>query len=232
MKSLRSIATAALTLLCASTAAQAQNVGYNDPVGHTYRSLVFNKGDFNSGYYRIPGIVTLPDGTLVAVADKRINTLNDLPGDIDVVCRRSTDGGHTWSPYITIAEHDSLGGYGDPAIVRDRRTGDLIVISLHGQGLWQKTPGEISVSRSTDGGLTWQPPVNINPQILTNDPNGKQPIKCCSAFATSGAALQLKNGRLMFVLVTRQEGVEGFPCYDAHGTPPTTPPHSTATNQK
>ncbi len=213
MKSLRSIATAALTLLCASTAAQAQNVGYNDPVGHTYRSLVFNKGDFNSGYYRIPGIVTLPDGTLVAVADKRINTLNDLPGDIDVVCRRSTDGGHTWSPYITIAEHDSLGGYGDPAIVRDRRTGDLIVISLHGQGLWQKTPGEISVSRSTDGGLTWQPPVNINPQILTNDPNGKQPIKCCSAFATSGAALQLKNGRLMFVLVTRQEGVEGFPCY-------------------
>ncbi len=42
---------------------------------------------------------------------------------------------------------------------------------------------------------------------------GVQPIKCEAAFASSGRALQLKNGRIMFVLVTRRKGVEGFPCY-------------------
>ena len=34
-----------------------------------------------------------------------------------------------------------------------------------------------------------------------------------AGFASSGRALQLKNGRIMFVLVTRQEGVDPFPCY-------------------
>lgn len=211
MKTIRLLIGALLT--GAALQAPAQNVGYvSQPTG-TYRSLVFNRGDYGSQFYRIPAIATLPDGTLVSVADKRINTLQDLPGEIDVVCRRSTDNGRTWSDYITVAEHDSLGGYGDPALVRDRRTGDLLVISLHGQGLWNKTPGNISVSRSRDNGLTWEAPVDINPQILTLDPEGKQPIKCNAAFASSGAALQLKNGRIMFVLVTRQEGVERFPCY-------------------
>ena len=212
MKILRTAICAAIIALSASSATS-QNIGYADTANDTYRSLVFNKGDFDSQFYRIPAITTLPDGTLVAVADERIDKLQDLPGNIDVVCRRSTDGGRTWGPYITVARHDSFGGYGDPAIVRDSRTGDLLVISLHGHGLWEKTPGEISVSRSTDNGLTWQPPVNINPQILTSDPDGKQPIKCEAAFASSGRALQLKNGRIMFVLVTRKAGVDGFPCY-------------------
>ena len=181
-------------------------VSYSD--SHMLRSIVFKQGDFGSKFYRIPAITTLPDGTLVAVADKRIESNNDLPGKIDVVARRSTDGGHTWGPYITIAEHNAEGGYGDPALIYDRKTGDLIVISTHGNGLWQKEPGQISLSRSHDGGLTWEKPVNLNPQLL-----GKNGIKACSIFATSGAGLQLKDGRLMFVLVTRQDGVGQFPCY-------------------
>lgn len=205
--------TSMLAMACLAIAAIAQNTGYNSPMDNTWRSLVFNKGDFGSQYYRIPAITTLPDGTLIAVADKRINSLNDLPGDIDVVARRSTDNGRTWSDYITVAAHDEFGGYGDPALVRDKRTGDLLVISLNGCGLWGDNPGNISVSRSKDNGLTWEAPVNINPQILTSDLNGKQPIKCNAAFASSGRALQLKNGRIMFVLVTRIKGVEGFPCY-------------------
>lgn len=209
---LRLLASLATIAFCASTSF-AQNTGYNNIVNNTWRSLVFNKGDYESKFYRIPAITTLPDGTLVAVADKRINTLSDLPGEIDVVARRSTDNGRTWSEYITVAAHDQFGGYGDPALVRDRRTGDLLVISLNGCGLWGDTPGNISVSRSKDNGLTWEAPININPQILTADSAGTQPIKCNAAFASSGRALQLKNGRIMFVLVTRIKGVEGFPCY-------------------
>lgn len=186
-------------------------LSYKD--GDRIRSLVMDGGDYNSKFYRIPAIEVLPDGTLIAVADKRIETSADLPGKIDVVARRSTDGGKTWGPYITVAEHNEDGGYGDPAIIRDRRTGDLIVISTHGNGLWNKAPGRTSISSSRDGGLTWEKPVDVSDQIFTTAPNGKQPIKMTAGFASSGRALQLKNGRIMFVLVTRQEGVDPFPCY-------------------
>lgn len=212
MKKQRSL-TSILILTFFALISFAQNVGYNNPVNDTWRSLVFNMGDYYSQFYRIPAITTLPDGTLVAVADKRINSIFDLPGDIDVVARRSTDNGRTWGEYITVAAHDKFGGYGDPALVRDRRTGDLLVISLNGCGLWGDNPGNITVSRSKDGGLTWEAPVNINPQILTTDTDGPQSIKCNAAFASSGRALQLKNGRIMFVLVTRIKDVDGFPCY-------------------
>lgn len=177
------------------------------------RSLVYRPGDYDSKFYRIPAIVTANDGSLVSVADKRIEHNGDLPAKIDVVSRRSTDGGRTWSPYVTVAAHDSIGGCGDPALVVDRKSGDILAIFTHGNGLWQKTPGQISISRSSDNGLSWGPVLNINPQILTTDPNGKQPIKCTSAFASSGRAVQLDNGRIMFALVTRQKGNDYFPVY-------------------
>lgn len=202
---------ASLPLLAAVMPVYATGNGDNN--NEVIRSVVYEPGDYGSRFYRIPAIVTLDDGSLVSVADKRINNIADLPNDIDVVCRRSTDGGRSWSEYITVARHDSIGGYGDPALVCDRNSGDLIVISTHGQGLWLPTPGEICVSRSSDGGLTWMPPVSINDQILTCDPDGSQPIKCNSAFASSGRAVQLSDGRIMFVLVTRREGVEQFTCY-------------------
>lgn len=210
---LRPILAAAAIFISASGIAQITTAQYTTPDGKQLRSLVYNPGDEGSKQYRIPALVVAKDGSLLAIADKRWDNINDLPNRIDVVARRSTDNGATWSNHILIAANDSIGGYGDPAVVVDRKSGDILVISTHGNGLWQDTPGHISVSRSTDNGLTWQPAVDINPQILTTDSLGKQPIKCCSAFATSGRALQLKNGRIIFALITRQPGVEGFPVY-------------------
>lgn len=204
--------TAVCAAFLSAAAQEAPQIAYEDPVSGAYRSLVFNKGDFNSGFYRIPAIVTMPDGNLVAVADKRINTLYDLPGEIDVVCRISSDGGRTWGPYITVAQHDSIGGFGDPALVYDSRRKQLVVICTHGNGLWQETPGHISVVTSADGGHTWSEPLDINDQIWAQVPTeGK--ITATSMFATSGDALQLRDGRLIFVLVTRIAGRDTFPCY-------------------
>lgn len=177
------------------------------------RSLVYRPGDFGSRFYRIPAIVTAQDGSLVTLADKRIDHIKDLPARIDIVSRRSTDGGLSWSPYVTVAQHDSIGGCGDPALVVDKSSGDIIAIFSHGNGLWQKNPAHISISRSKDNGLSWSPMTDINPQILTSDPEGIQPIKCTSAFASSGRALQLDNGRIIFALVTRQDGNDYFPVY-------------------
>ena len=177
------------------------------------RALVYRPGDYDSKFYRIPAIVTAKDGSIVTVADKRIEHNGDLPAKIDVVSRRSTDGGKTWSDYVTVAAHDEIGGCGDPALVVDEKTGDILAIFSHGNGFWGDSPAHISVARSTDNGLTWGEMVDINPQILTTDPNGPQPIKCTTAFASSGHALQLADGRIMFALVTRTKGEEGFKVY-------------------
>ena len=176
MATKRLMAALAIATLTSGFAAVAQQTHTETWADGVERSLVYRPGDFDSKFYRIPAIVTAKDGSLVTVADKRIEHNGDLPAKIDVVSRRSTDGGKTWSPYVTVAAHDE-------------------------------------VSRSTDNGLTWEPMLDINPQILTTDPNGKQPIKCTSAFATSGRATQLEDGRILFPLVVREEGNPKFKVY-------------------
>lgn len=57
------------------------------------RTLLFDMGDEGSRFYRIPALVTAADGSLVVVADKRWDKINDLPSHIDVIARRSEDNG-------------------------------------------------------------------------------------------------------------------------------------------
>lgn len=177
------------------------------------RSLVYRPGDYDSKFYRIPAIVTATDGTLVTVADKRIEHNGDLPAKIDIVSRRSTDGGRTWSDYVTVAANDEIGGCGDPALVVDENTGHILVIFSHGNGLWQDSPAHISVSRSKDNGLTWESMTDISHQILTVDPHGPQPVKCVGAFASSGRATQIDSGRILFSLVVREKDNPHFKVY-------------------
>ena len=53
-------------------------------------------GDDGSKAYRIPGLVTTKQGTLLAVYDIRYNNSKDLQEHIDIGLSRSTDGGRTW----------------------------------------------------------------------------------------------------------------------------------------
>jgi len=57
-----------------------------------YEQRLYAPGDYGSRNWRIPAICTLNDGTLLAVNDRRKHNEGDLPQDIDIVCRRSTDG--------------------------------------------------------------------------------------------------------------------------------------------
>lgn len=178
------------------------------------RALLFDKGDGGSKFYRIPAIVMARDGSLVTVADKRWDSTKDLAAHIDVVCRRSTDGGRAWSAAVDVAVTDEGGGYGDPALVVDNRTGDILCIMTHGNGLWESTRDDhahIVISRSSDNGLTWSAPVDITSQLFTSEPTGDAPIKCVTAFATSGRALCTKDGRIMFVLVVRDQDKKWTP---------------------
>lgn len=76
------------------------------PVAQRIGVAVVKPGDFNSKFYRIPGLVRTKKGTLLAVYDIRYNHSGDLPANIDVGVSRSTDGGRTWSD-VKIAVDDS-----------------------------------------------------------------------------------------------------------------------------
>lgn len=89
--------------------------------------------------YRIPAIATAPNGDIFAICDYR-PCGNDIGyGEVDLVCRVSSDNGVTWTDERTIA--DGLGhindgiwkmGFGDPAIVADRESNKVLVMSVCG----------------------------------------------------------------------------------------------------
>ena len=135
--------------------------------------FVYRPGDYGSKFYRIPAIVTAKDGSLVTVANKRIEHNGDLPAKIDVVSRRSTDGGRTWSEYVTVAAHDETGGCGDPALVVDQKSGDILRYSAMATACGRRLRRISALPAVSDNGLTWGPMLDINPQILYHRPFGQ-----------------------------------------------------------
>ncbi len=57
---------------------------------------VRHAGDDGSAAYRIPGLVTSNEGTLLGVYDVRYHSSVDLQEYVDVGLSRSTDTGQTW----------------------------------------------------------------------------------------------------------------------------------------
>lgn len=180
-------------------------------------TLLYRSGDHGSKYYRIPALATATDGSLLAVADRRNDSQADLPNAIDLVVRRSTDGGATWSDQIVIARHDDRTGYGDAALVVDRQTGDVLCISASGCGLWESTaqaPAEVNVSRSRDHGVTWSAPQNITAQLYGPACADESFRSVSGLFAASGRALQLRSGSLLFVVAAHRTGEKWPPLYN------------------
>ena len=95
-------------------------------------------------------------------------------GSTDIGWATSTDGGNNWShgflPGITKGE--GTGPYdavSDPAVAFDAKHGVWMISSLPISNTSQ-TPAVI-VSRSTDGGFTWEKPVSIDPTAVSSDKN-------------------------------------------------------------
>lgn len=175
------------------------------------RTVLFNMGDYDSQYWRIPALVTAADNSLVAVVDKRGSSLRDLPNTISIMSRRSTDNGKNWSEPVVVAQGGNGKTYGDPAVVLDKKTGNLICMFVGDQGLWNATPYNrqgIYVSKSTDNGVSWSEPVAITDQVYANHSSWY------AGFAGSGHGLCLKDGRLMFVLAIRATSATGVPLHN------------------
>ncbi len=152
---------------------------------HRMGVAVRNAGDDGVAAYRIPGLATSNEGTLLGVYDIRYNSSVDLQEHIDVGLSRSLDKGQTWQPMqkiMAFGENDGMplaqNGVGDPAILVDSETGTIWAIAAwtHGmgnhrawfnsqQGMDKTKTSQLMLVNSTDDGKTWSEPINITEQV-------------------------------------------------------------------
>src|SRR5690606_12863730 len=84
---------------------------------------VFVAGQDGYHTYRIPSVIATPGGALLAFAEGRRATSSDT-GDIDLVMKRSTDGGATWSAMRVVGDNGT-NTFGNPCPVVDASTGRI-----------------------------------------------------------------------------------------------------------
>lgn len=118
---------------------------------------VFVSGTNGYHTYRIPAIVLSTKRTLLAFCEGRKSSPAD-DGDIDLLLRRSFDGGQTWTK--TQCVHEEGGSapitIGNPCPVVDRSTGTIHL-------LFSRNNGRAFHTCSTDDGATWSRPLEITP---------------------------------------------------------------------
>jgi len=162
--------------------------------------------------YRIPALVTAVNGDLVAVMDERVTSCADLGGnkDINIVGRRSGDGGMTWSDLETIVDHEFGKSASDPSLIVDRETGELFLFYNFMDLENEADIYSLHVIKSRDHGKTWSEPEDITAQITR--PEWRTDFK----FITSGRGIQTRSGVLLHTLVNLQRGLHIFSSRD-HG---------------
>lgn len=93
---------------------------------------LYMKGVDGYDTYRIPVLAVTAQGTVLAFAEGRKLSQSDT-GDIDIVLKRSTDNGQTWSPQQLIWD-DSGNTCGNPCAVVDRDTGIIWLLMTWNRG--------------------------------------------------------------------------------------------------
>ncbi|WP_405845965.1 exo-alpha-sialidase [Streptomyces sp. NBC_01518] len=170
---LRSTLTAALTLaallmLPSHAHAAAQTTS---PTPEFDQQVLF-KAPQDAGYacFRIPAMVRTDDGTLLAFAEGRVLNCGDA-ADIDIVVKRSTDDGVTWSP-LQVVNHGGGDTHGNPAPIVDRNTGRILIAETYNTGRTDSASCSVPCDRtphlqySDDDGLTWSQPRDLSDEIL------------------------------------------------------------------
>ena len=150
---------------------------------------VYTAGQDGYQFYRIPAIVTASDGTLLAFCEGRKSSHSD-DGDIDMLLRRSQDGGKTWLPIQVLAEEggDAPIKFGNPCPVVDAQTGTIWLTMNRsiGKDRTERGGGDIFVMSSNDDGATWSKPRDITGHV--KNPNWKHYAQ------GPGIGIQLRHG--------------------------------------
>lgn len=139
--------------------------------------------------YRIPSLITAPNGDLLIFCEARKVDRND-DGDIDLIQSRSTDGGKTWSPHEVVYEEGGSARikYGNPTAVVDGDTG-AIWLAVNRDYLTEtgsRAGGALILFRSDESGKSWSKPIDITAGV-------KKPEWKHYAFGP-GIGVQLRHG--------------------------------------
>lgn len=195
---------------------------------------VFISGTEGYKSFRIPAIIKTFNNDLLAFCEGRVNSSGDF-GDIDIVMKRSTDHGKTWTSISKVVNYDLLQA-GNPAPVIDNTdpaypNGRIFLFYNTGnnhEGEIRKGKGvrEVWYKTSIDNGITWSEGVNITTQ--THRPNYPQVSSTYNfkedwrSYAnTPGHGLQILEGIYrgrIFIAANHSSGapLPNFMDYNAH----------------
>ena len=116
---------------------------------------VYISGENGYNTYRIPALLAAWNGYLLAICEGRRNTPRDY-GDIDLLIKRSSNGGATWSAQQVI--------YGEPG--DDITIGNPCPVLDHDTGvIWLpfcRNNRDVLITSSDDHGETWSTPRDLN----------------------------------------------------------------------
>ncbi len=166
-------------------------------------SAPFQAGDGGYEVFRIPGLIVTKKGTLLAYAEARASRRGDW-GKIDLVMRRSTDGGRSWEPLrkvadvpgskeknpVALAQGLAVPGevtYNNPVAIADQRRGRV-------HFLFCLEYRRAFTMRSDDDGLSFSQPVEITSAF--EGFRAVYPDWRVLAIGP-GHGIQLRNGRLL-----------------------------------
>lgn len=188
------IASAIAVIACTHTTAGGLRTAPVAP-GNLFISHDIATSGEGSPYYRIPALAVTTRGTVLIAFDAR-PTLGDLPSNIRVLVRRSSDNGRTFGDQILVRGDSSPHGYGDPSFVIDRRTARIFLFYAAGErqgfvgshtGVNDADPDilQADYSYSDDDGLTWR-----HSRITSL----LKKAEWAGVFASSGRGIQIVNG--------------------------------------
>lgn len=165
---------------------------------------LFVKGEDGYHTYRIPSLYCTDKGTLLAFAEGRVTGSADMH-DTDLVMRRSTDDGKSWSEMTVLVDNDK-DCCSNPTPVQDLETGRIFFFyvaataeAIDGWEWPMPMPAKtIYYISSDDDGLTWSEPVNVTEMISEAIPEWDSP--------GPSNGLQIMNGEYKGRLVIPMNG--------------------------
>jgi sialidase-1 len=190
--------------------------------------------------YRIPGLSTARDGSLLAVYDVRRESARDLQGNIDIGVSRSTDGGNTWLPMQIAIDMGTWGGLpekfngvSDANVLVDKNAGTIFIAGLWMHGVLNEDGSWIQglTDTSTNWNHQWrdkgsQPGFDEKHtaqfMIVKSEDNGRtwsRPVNITQQCKMKewwlwapapGAGITLHNGTLVFPTQGRDKSGKAF----------------------
>lgn len=171
-----------LTWLIMVAASRAQRLGTIEP--DTASIAVFDPKIHPYSSLRIPALVVSKRGTLLAFAAGRIDSGSDW-ADMDLVMRRSNDGGNTWEPLQVVAQREGHAPTDNPTPIVGR-DGTIHLV-------YQRDYARAYYIRSVDDGKTWTEPTDIT--YAFDAFQDEYPWKVLAP--GPGHSIQLRSGRLV-----------------------------------